>query len=390
MSSKENSRNRVTKSGRDARRTPLPFALQFCFSFVIPPLALLVLSGCHTSSAPISTVGNASIRISGTQSGNSSSANQVVALDSFDGARAFALLKKQCDFGVRPLGSPAHEKTRDFLLSEMRKYADNTVIQASTYRMMPVTNIVGVFYPSGASHADYRPVLLMAHWDTRPIADGPFSSEIKRGTVFRYGAEGWNPVAPILGADDGASGVAVLLELARIFKARKPAVGVIMLLDDGEDYGDFEARNNDGEGVELGARYFAKHFGETPAFGQPRYGILLDMVGGKGAFFPREEISERFAPRVNEKVFAIANELGYGNTFRGDLSQGVGDDHVAINQAGIPTIDLIHPLPFGSYQSTGYRYWHTLQDTPENCSAKPLEAVGRTVAETIYREPLKP
>ena len=285
---------------------------------------------------------------------------------------------------MRPLGSDAHDKMRTWLISEMKKYADKTVLQEFKYHDMPVTNVVGVFYPRDKHEAAKAPILLMAHWDTRPIADGPYSSE--RNTRFAFKDGKWSHETPIMGANDAASGVAVLLELARIFKLQPPLCGVILLLDDGEDYGDFLSNNHEGDGVELGARYFAQHFTENPIFGRPNFGILLDMVGGKNLILPREGFSQRYAPGTNEKVYNIATSMGYGSTFKNDLVQEVGDDHVSINEAGIPTIDLIHPLPMGEYATTGYRYWHTLEDTVANCSAKSLKIVGEVVAEVIYRE----
>lgn len=302
----------------------------------------------------------------------------------FDGDRAYGLLTKQCDFGPRPLGTPAHEKLRVFLTAEMKKYADQTIEQKFDYRGMPVTNIIGVFYPAGASAPAKKPVLLLAHWDTRPVADGPFSSE-SRGSRFVYGAQGWNRTTPIIGANDGASGAAALLELARLFKQRKPDVGVLLLLDDGEDYGDFKSDQGRGEGVELGSRYFATHYMEDARFGYPDFGILLDMIGAKNLVLPKEQYSQNHAPGTNSKVFGIAEELGYKKIFLYGETQDVGDDHIALNEAGIPTIDLIHPLPNGS-SSLGYRYWHTLQDTADKCSGASLKVVGETVAEVIYRE----
>ncbi len=329
-----------------------------------------------------------------TQAGQTASPSSASATSSatseprpaFDSDKAFALLQKQCDFGPRPLGTDAHEKCRDYLLAQMKKYADVTVTQTFTYRGMPVTNIVGVFYPAGASAPAKTPVLLLTHWDSRPVADGPYSSEAQKSPAFRYGAKGWNRETPILAANDGASGTAALLELARLFKARKPAVGVLLLLDDGEDYGDFRANSGQGDGTELGSRYFAQHFRDEKAFGQPTFGILLDMVGAKNAVFLREVVSQQYAPGTNEKVFGIAQALGYSDVFRGNETQQVGDDHLALNQAGIPTIDLIHPLPGNNDGGQGYRYWHTLQDTPDKCSPRTLKIVGETVAEVVYRE----
>ena len=306
--------------------------------------------------------------------------------EAFDGLKAMELLKKQCAFGVRPIGSAAHEELKDYLISEMKKYADATVTQEFKYRGIPVTNVVGVFYPAGSDKPDDRPILLMTHWDTRPIADGPFSNQTRNGVHFKYGAAGWKPTAPIMGANDAASGVAILLEMARLFKATHPSRGVVMLLDDGEDYGDFAANDRKGEGVELGARYFAKNFKTDKRFGIPAYGILLDMVGAKNAFFVRETNSQNAASSINDKVFEIGRSLGYGKYFVSEGEQDVGDDHISLIEAGIPTIDLIHPLPFGEYATKGYVHWHTLQDTVDKCSADTLKAVGDTVTEVIYRE----
>lgn len=283
-------------------------------------------------------------------SGPAPGAPTPVKRPAFDKERAFQLLTKQCEFGPRPVGSRAHRQTRDFLLEEMRKYADQTVAQNFTYRGMPLTNVIGLFNPQAK-----RSVLLCAHWDTRPIADQEIDPEKQK--------------QPILGANDGASGVAVLLELARHFKEQRPEVGVIIVLFDGEDYGDFEKD----EGVFLGSRYFAKnHRGYNPAFG-----ILLDMVGDKDLDIYREGNSERFAPDINRKVFRIARELGYGKYLIDTLKFTITDDHIPLNQVGIPTIDLI---------DFNYGPWHTLDDTPEHCSPESLAVVGNTVAEVVYRE----
>lgn len=342
--------------------------------------------GCHSTPPavlPVTPIQNTTPAATPSQADPAPSPHH----EAFDGDKAFALLTKQCDFGSRTLGSEAHQKTLAFLLSEMRKYADNTLTQKFTYHGMPVTNVIGVFNPAGSDKPSSHPILLMAHWDSRPISDGPFSTQTKQGVVFRFRNGTWSPEAPIPAADDGASGVAVLLELARIFKANKPASGVLLLLDDGEDWGDFRANNDAGDGVEMGSRYFAQHYRETPDYGQPAFGILLDMVGAKDAFFPREGVSEERAKLYDDKVFGAAKRLGYEEMFPNDKTQRVEDDHVAINDAGIPMIDLIHPLPFNPYEQTGYVYWHTQSDTPDKCSAKTLKAVGDVVAEVVYGEP---
>lgn len=306
----------------------------------------------------------------------------------FDSTLAFAQLKKQCDFGPHPLGSSAHEKLRDYLIAEMKKYADKTILQDFKYKDLPVTNVVGVFYPEGASKASGTPVLLTAHWDTRPVADSRLSSEMRKLPPFRFRNGKWNRETPILGANDGASGVAVLLDLARMFKQKRPPVGVLIMLNDGEDYGDFSANNGKGDGVLLGAQYFADHYRETKEFGKPDFGILLDMVGGKNLYIPREEFSQRFAPGANEKVFAAASALGYRDVFDSANSQEIDDDHLPLNMAGIPTIDLI--VPFGSDSPNSYKEWHTPEDTADKCSPRSLKIVGETVAEVVYGESPRP
>lgn len=269
----------------------------------------------------------------------------------FDGENAFKLLVRQCDFGPRPVGSEAHRKTRDFLIEEMKKYADRTDIQDFPYRSMICTNVIGVFNPQAR-----RSVLLCTHWDTRPRADQEVDPVKK--------------TKPIVGASDGASGTAVLLELARNFKAQHPQVGVVIVFLDGEDYGNFETD----QGVFLGSRYFADHHDRY----NPEFGVLLDMVGDRDLNIKREQNSQEFAPGTNTKVFAIARELGYGDKIIDQNGYQITDDHIALSRRGhIPTIDLI---------DFDYGPWHTLDDTPDKCSAQSLAVVGNTLAELIYRE----
>ncbi len=233
----------------------------------------------------------------------------------------------------------------------MRKYADKTVAQDFSYNNLPLTNIIGVFNPAAR-----RSVLLCGHWDTRPTADQEIDPEKKR--------------QPILGASDGASETAVLLELAKMFHQQKPAVGVVIVLLDGEDYGNFETD----QGVFLGSRYFAQHHEGY----HPEYGILLDMVGDENLDIYKEKNSQDFAPDVNDRLFRIAQQLGYGRYLIGEVKYNISDDHVPLSTIGhIPTIDLI---------DFDYGPWHTLEDTPDKCSPKSLAVVGNTVAEMVYRE----
>ncbi len=270
----------------------------------------------------------------------------------FDGDRAYAVLQAQCDLGVRPPGSAAHEKCRAYILRQLAPNVDKTDTQAFPYHdpdrkvTLHLTNIIGVINPTAA-----KKVLLFTHWDTRPTADQDLDHKDK----------------PIMGADDGASGVATLLELARVLHAKRPAVGVILLFVDGEDWGPGENK------MYLGARYFAARPGPY----KPDYAILLDMIGQKDLQIHRELGSETEHPELNNKVWSAAAALGYGAQFPDSLQGGIGDDHVSFNAAGIPAIDLI---------DFDYAYWHTLQDTPDKCSPQSLKAVGDVMAKVVEDE----
>ncbi len=312
-------------------------------SFWAAPLlaiAALPLLGCNGSAARRNDAGQAP-----------RTPISKAAAPAFDADYAWNVLLKQCEFGPRPVGSQAHRKTRDYLVAEMRKHSDTVVEQDFTYKEMPLTNVIGIFGP-----ADRAPILLCAHWDTRPTADMEIDATARK--------------TPIMGANDGASGVAVLLALAKSFKAQPPSVGVAVALLDGEDYGDFERD----QGVFLGSRYLAKNLKPV---GKPTYGILLDMIGDKDLTISREQNSEERARSVNDKVFRIASELGHSRNFRDRIGYAITDDHLPLIAAGIPTIDLI---------DFDYGPWHTVDDTVDKCSKTSLKVVGESVGETVYRE----
>ena len=277
----------------------------------------------------------------------------------FDGVRAYEILKKQCDFGPRYPGSKAHEATAGYIKSQIVQYADSSTNQRFSYtttkgKTLELTNIYAIFCPDAS-----RFVLLCAHWDTRPTADEEVDP-LKRSK-------------PILGANDGASGVAVLLELARIFHEKKPEVGVVMAFFDGEDYGPGE------KDMYLGAKEFAKTW--KTVFGKQiniEYGVLLDMIGDKDLELPREYESTKKAPKIVDKVWAAARKAGHGCIFKDEIGFSIMDDHIPVNGAGIKCIDVI---------DFNYAYWHTLDDTPDKCSVKSLQAVGETIEQLIYDEP---
>jgi len=271
----------------------------------------------------------------------------------FDKQNAFQYLEKQCAFGPRDPGSDAHKACLSFLVAELKKTADRVEEQNFTQNLPVVsrsarmTNVIAHF-GSGES-----PVILCAHWDSRPVAD-----------------EDPDPAMhdkPIPGANDGASGVAVLLELARIFKLKPPPVPVDIILFDGEDAG----ISRDPDTWCLGSKFYA----QSPRVRRnARYAILLDLIGDQDQRLPVEYYSKTYAPQVVDKVWGAAEALGISSFSREDGS-GVVDDHLNLLKAGIPAIDLI---------DFDYPYWHTLEDTPEHCSAESLENIGRVLVQLIY------
>ena len=267
------------------------------------------------------------------------------------------MVEEQVGFGPRVPGTPGHAAQIEWMTDWLRQRADTLVVQdfrqvISTGDTLAMTNLFARFQPDQAER-----VLLLAHWDTRPQADQDPRPE--------------NQSQPILGANDGASGVAVLLQLADMFAKQPPPIGVDILLTDGEDYGP------DSLDMYLGARHFAANL---PAGYQPLYGVLIDMVGDHEPRFRREGYSVHYAPEVVQRVWDLAQGLGYGEVFVNSSIGAISDDHVPLNEAGIRTIDIID-LDYGP----GNRYWHTVDDVPENVSAESLRIVGTVLAQLIYR-----
>lgn len=278
----------------------------------------------------------------------------------FDGAKAYSLLKAQCGIGPRFPGSPGHAKMRDWLVAEAKKYTDNVETQEFRHRWSRTGENVTMW--NVVARMDFgatKTVLLLAHWDTRPFADQDPDAQ--------------NRAKPVIGANDGASGVAVLLELMRVFKENKPPVNVVFLFTDGEDLG---------PGLDemfLGAEYFARNL--TDEDRKISYGILLDMVGDRDLVIPREQNSDYYARALMDRFYNHAREIGLSKHFPNRAGPVIADDHEPLNRAGIPTIDLID-FDYGP----GHSWWHTVQDTPDKCSAESLAAVGRAVESFLRSE----
>lgn len=286
----------------------------------------------------------------------------------FDADSAYAYVRQQVGFGPRVPGTEAHEACERWLVSKLKSFGADTVVEqrttvtAANGDRLPINNILARFNIDAP-----RRILIAAHYDTRPWADQD-PDETMRDKPFD-------------GANDGGSGVAVALEIARQCAAQ-PDAGVDILLVDAEDYGITGDGETDTEDSWcLGTQYFIEHMPFTPA-DRPEFGILLDMVGGTGAQFRREYFSERYAKAVNDRIFSEAARLGLGHIFvDGAIGGAVTDDHTYLIAGGIPTADIIecaHPAT-GSFNPR----WHTHADNLEGIDRATLEAVGRVVMELI-------
>jgi Zn-dependent M28 family amino/carboxypeptidase len=301
---------------------------------------------------------------------------KTLTVPSFNSDSAYNFIAKQVAFGPRVPNTIGHQRCGDYLINKLRSYGAKVTVQefsevAYNGQVLRLRNIIGSFNPTTKKR-----ILLAAHWDTRPFADKDVE----------------NRDMPIEGANDGASGVAVLLEIARVIHDNEnPRSGLDIIFFDGEDYGEHEdvetppLKNNRMQiWWCLGSQYWSKrpHIPNYSAY----YGILLDMVGGKNAKFYKEGGSMQFAPKVNKKVWNTARSLGYSNYFVNALSPGVTDDHIFVNRdARIPMINIIDFDPASpSYYFPDYH--HTHRDNLDLIDKQTLQAVGETMMYLIYTE----
>lgn len=292
----------------------------------------------------------------------------------FNADSAYAYCKAQCDFGPRTMNSKAHDECGSWIVAKFKQYGLGVTEQRVTldgYDGTPLkaTNIIASYRPELAER-----VLLCAHWDSRPWADNdPDSANWRK---------------PVLGANDGASGVAVMLEVARLLHndTTKLAVGVDFVCFDAEDWGvpRWSDAVDNGDSWALGAQ----HWSASPHKQgyKARFGILLDMVGGQGAQFWREGMSMQYAPDIVKKVWAAADAVGVGSYFVNQDGGYVTDDHIPVNEkAKIPTIDIV-PYYSDCRQSTFGPTWHTVNDDMDHIDRATLGAVGQTVVQVLYSE----
>ena len=265
----------------------------------------------------------------------------------FDGQRAYDYVRRQLEFGPRVPGTAGHRQAGDWLVATLRETADTVLVQEWVHvtargDSLPMRNILARFRPASAER-----VLYVAHWDTRPVAE-------KEPDPARRSL-------PIPGANDGGSGVAVLLGIADALAAAPPSVGVDLLLVDGEDYGDFD-RDQD---VFIGSRWFARHL-PAPGY-QPMFGVVWDMVGDRHLQIFQESNSVRAAPEVVARVWGVAAELGYRDVFVPQARYAIADDHLPLIAVGLRVIDVID-FDFPAH--------HQLGDDLGAVSAGSLQVVG--------------
>lgn len=288
----------------------------------------------------------------------------------FDADTAYAFTSKQVAFGPRVPGSDAHTNCKNWLVSKLSSYADTVYQQGFKARTYDQITRRGVNIIASINPEKQKRVLLMAHWDSRPFADADENSALHR--------------TPIDGANDGASGVAVLLELARQCKLQKPDIGIDLVFFDLEDWGPpIDMEISEPENWGLGSQYWSRnphYYGYTAS-----YGILLDMVGAKRAVFKKEYYSQYFAAHVVDKVWSAANDLGYANYFVDAEGGATTDDHYFVNTiANIPSIDIIHTE--SNNTSSFFKHWHTSTDNMEQIDPETLRVVGQVLLQVVFHE----
>ena len=319
--------------------------------------------------------GSATTTADGTGADTAATAAAAAAVPAFNADSAYRWVARQTDMGPRTPGSDAHAATADMLVDGLRRYGADTIIEqrATVTRVdgdkMPVRNILARFNSNAP-----RRLLLLAHYDTRPWADEDADASVH--------------TTPFDGANDGASGVGVLMEIARHLGTQQPQVGIDILLTDSEDSGVDAPEGADPATAQLydltwcvGTQHFVKEmpYGDTP---RPEGAILLDMVGARDAVFPYEYFSSQAAPALMQRIWQTGARLGYGSRFPQRMGGAVNDDHVHLIGAGIPTVDIIeigHPAT-GSFNPT----WHTMADNIDNIDRATLGVVGNTVLTVVY------
>jgi len=328
-----------------------------------------LLSSCGLRQAQATQDGTTAQDSSSTESEHVEGSSQEVPV--FDADSAFVFCQAQCDFGPRTMNSEAHDQCARWIATKFSGYGMMITEQYATLKGYDGTplksmNIIASYKPELKDR-----ILICAHWDSRPWADND-PDEV-------------NHKKPVLAANDGASGVAVMLELARHISG--VGVGVDFVCFDAEDWGvpQWSDAPDRGDSWALGAQYWSSRI--TPQQAQTyRYGILLDMVGGQGARFYQEQMSIYYARSVVDKVWNAAQAVGYGSLFPKQPGGNITDDHIPVNRvARIPCIDIIPYYPDCEQSSFGPT-WHTVHDDMDHIDRTTLRAVGQTLLQVLYSE----
>ena len=293
----------------------------------------------------------------------------------FNADTCMKYIQEQCNFGPRVTGSKEAEQCRQYLVEQFRRFgavveeqqADVTLWDG---KVLPACNIIAKLNPDNTDR-----IIICAHWDSRPWADNDEDEKNHR--------------TPVLAANDGASGVAMMMEICRLLQQNPIKVGIDFICFDAEDMGTpqwAETEESTSDTWCLGSKFWAERAREEGY--RARYGVLLDMVGGRGSVFPAEKVSQDYAEPIASLVVRLGNQIGYGHYFPLNREGGyLMDDHVNVNRiARIPCIDIVPNFTDGpsSFGPT----WHTVNDTPENIDVNVLEAVGQTLTQLIYNEEL--
>lgn len=339
------------------------------FRFLIKPIIIvLIINSCSSDTDNVSKE-----ELKQTDKEKKTSKPKVVT-PVFNKDSAFTFVQKQVDFGPRVPNTKEHNQCAKWLVKKMYSYNFDTIVQrgkvlAFNGTVLNIQNIIAQY-----NKEEKERIMFCAHWDTRPFAD--------RDTI--------NKNKPIDGANDGGSGVGVLLEVARQISLKKPKLGIDIIFFDAEDYGAVQTTETlqDLSSMRdtwcLGSQYWCKN-PPIPNY-NPKYGILLDMVGAKDATFPKEAVSRHYAGGLVNKIWKEAQKLGYGKYFVNQLAGAITDDHVYINKmTSIPTIDIIHYIPNGNYGDFG-SFHHTHADNMDIVDKETLGVVGQMMLHIIYQE----
>ena len=274
----------------------------------------------------------------------------------FDAEASMRYIQAQLDFGPRIPGTPSHRQAGDWIEAQMRERADTVLVQEWTHvtkdgDSLPMKNILARFNPGAAQR-----ILYLAHWDTRPISDAA-SDRAERAL-------------PVPGANDGASGVALLIGVADALRQQPATIGVDLLFVDGEDYGDFSSDTD----VLIGSKYFAQNL-PSPDY-RPLFGVLWDMIGDADLRIYQEGYSMQRAPEIVSRVWQTAADLGYHKTFVPTGGMSVTDDHIPLLDVGLRVINVI---------DIDYPAHHTPRDTFDKVSRESMQIVGNVALELIRR-----